>query len=548
MAKRKSNWSIIKKQKPTDTLRNRDVYEDQQLERGSLAEKETMTSRVLLDLAISGITFLLIWMLISLILMFFSGGGKLEFSDNPAHTWLYVNEHYENVNDGSDKISTDEYNTLEQVYKNSASAEVVEQPVEPEKPDTNSYMFERGGYMIPNQPDTWISIEEYEGLNNAYEEALVQYKDDLAKYKAYQKATTDPSTTYQFVIGHYRNRNDFSQAIREEEYEELMESYNKRLSKGKVTADEQDVPMLPYDPSSLWIADSYGTIEKEIVDENGVPTGEIEAVQGPVTYRHTLDGSTISYVDYDELVNKYNQDVSAYKTAYANHRNLYHPNDPDGTKKTFSMAPTKVKFGISFSIAAILFSVLLVLFKRNLDAANLLSDTKDINQYHNDQHVALPEEVQRGYDWFPNVGAHSGVQVSSMLSHMALSNKGLKKIEFAQRASKDIKDDEGNVEYFKGDILNDEDGNPITDVVPLIDEEFMEDLFEASGVPDDKAIRKRYDATKIPYNPDGKNRDKLGKFETVADLINEDWEFPIYEPQRPGGAYIVDTAPVNTMV
>ena len=45
-----------------------------------------------------------------------------------------------------------------------------------------------------------------------------------------------------------------------------------------------------------------------------------------------------------------------------------------------------------------------------------------------------------------------------------------------------------------------------------------------------------------------KNRDKLKGYDTVADLINNEWEFPYYEPQRPAGAYIVDTAPVNTMV
>ena len=33
----------------------------------------------------------------------------------------------------------------------------------------------------------------------------------------------------------------------------------------------------------------------------------------------------------------------------------------------------------------------------------------------------------------------------------------------------------------------------------------------------------------------------------VINLVNMPL-LPIYEPQRPGGAYIVDTAPVNTMV
>src|SRR5699024_9774306 len=69
-----------------------------------------------------------------------------------------------------------------------------------------------------------------------------------------------------------------------------------------------------------------------------------------------------------------------------------------------------------------------------------------------------------------------------------------------------------------------------------------------SGMPKDKALRKKYDATVIPYNPDGRDRDKLGKYKTVADLIKDDWEFPEYEVQRPAGAYMVDTAPVNTMV
>ena len=63
-----------------------------------------------------------------------------------------------------------------------------------------------------------------------------------------------------------------------------------------------------------------------------------------------------------------------------------------------------------------------------------------------------------------------------------------------------------------------------------------------------ESLRKWYDATKIPYNPGNQNRDKLKDYDTVADLINNEWEFPYYETQRPAGAYIVDTAPVNTMV
>ncbi|MFJ2824581.1 type IV secretory system conjugative DNA transfer family protein [Streptomyces toxytricini] len=191
-------------------------------------------------------------------------------------------------------------------------------------------------------------------------------------------------------------------------------------------------------------------------------------------------------------------------------------------------------------------------FSRRVAAANLMNTTSDINQYQNDQHIALPEEIQQNYDWFPDAGAHSSVQVSSMLSHMMLRQKGLGTVEVAQRAKEDVTDEEGNLVYYAGEVMDDDEGSPLTQTLPIIDEVFGDELFEASGLPDDKTLRQKYDATRIPYNPDGKNRDKLGfgsnTYKTVAALIKEDWTFPEYEVQRPAGAYIVDTAPVNTMV
>jgi len=197
-------------------------------------------------------------------------------------------------------------------------------------------------------------------------------------------------------------------------------------------------------------------------------------------------------------------------------------------------------------------------FTRRVDAANLMRDTTDINQFENDQHIALPEEIQRKFDWFPDAGAHSGVQVSSMISHMMLHRKGLGSVQVAKRAPKDIVDAKGDLLYFEGEVLDDATGEPIFETLPIIDEEFGEGLFDASGLPKVRSLRKRYDASKIAYNPDGKDRAKLGSslprvkpeqhYQTVADLIMGDWDFPDYEVQRPAGAYIVDTAPVNTMV
>lgn len=211
------------------------------------------------------------------------------------------------------------------------------------------------------------------------------------------------------------------------------------------------------------------------------------------------------------------------------------------------------KVVLSLAIALGTYAGLYAVLMRNLDAQNLMNDTTDVNQYEGDQHVALPDEVMRKFDWFPDVGAHSDVQFSSMISHVMITNKGLKRVEQAQRATQDILDEDGDIEYLKGEILRDDAGDAVTKTVPLIDEAFARDLYEASGLPDvkgedGKPLRRWIDTTKIPYNPGGKDRDKLGNYSTVADLINADWTYPEYETQRPAGAYLVDTAPVNTMV
>ena len=183
---------------------------------------------------------------------------------------------------------------------------------------------------------------------------------------------------------------------------------------------------------------------------------------------------------------------------------------------------------------------------------NSMNDSTDINTYENDQHIMLPEEMQRMYDWFPDTGAHSSVQVSSMLSHMMLDKKGLKQVGVTTRHKKDVKE-HGEVVNYKGEPVHNEQGQIATSKMPLIDEAFGQELFTASGIPaSEKDIRKPLDVRKIEYNPvdetgNRKDRDKL-PYDTVADLINKDWEFPEYEVQRPAGAYLVDTAPVNTMV
>lgn len=196
---------------------------------------------------------------------------------------------------------------------------------------------------------------------------------------------------------------------------------------------------------------------------------------------------------------------------------------------------------ISLLVGAIAYGALHVVLMRNWHTENLKRNVVDINQYTDDQYIQPPDMVVRRYSIFPNLGAHSAEQPNSMISHIMCSNKGLKTIDMGVRAEKD--DDE----YLKGELMYDDNGEVITKKVPLMDEELGTKLFEASGMTV-KKFQKKYNLSEIPYNPDNADRDRLSGYNTCADLANEEWDFPLYEPQRPCGVYLIDNAPVNTMI
>lgn len=238
----------------------------------------------------------------------------------------------------------------------------------------------------------------------------------------------------------------------------------------------------------------------------------------------------------------------------------------------YLMAPTKMKILAFTAAGGICFGFVYPMAMRNLQAQNATSDYTDINQYQNDQHIALPEEVMRKFQPFPDAGAHSWIQPSSMISHVALLNKGINPVKLTRRFPDDMlqfpdgtimtkKDAEkankdttiADVVAYKGEPEYDGDGKRIKDTYPMFDRHFMEALFDASDDPQDPQIRHYYDPTTIPYNPGGKIRGRYGAGDknapkSWADFINADWTIPDYETQRPAGAYIVDTDPVNTMV
>lgn len=180
---------------------------------------------------------------------------------------------------------------------------------------------------------------------------------------------------------------------------------------------------------------------------------------------------------------------------------------------------------------------------RNLAVQNASRDHRDINQHDDDQHLALPEELHTTLDWFPDAGAHADVEISTLISHTALSNKGLRPVAMVKRHKEDVFDKEGNPVIFKGEFMTDEDGELMTEVLPMMDTERMQLLFDKAKVP--KRFQTFYDPTQIVYNPFN-SRDGKEPI-TVADRINEDWEIPYFETERPAGAYMVDTRPINTM-
>ena len=179
---------------------------------------------------------------------------------------------------------------------------------------------------------------------------------------------------------------------------------------------------------------------------------------------------------------------------------------------------------------------------------NILEDVENYNTYINDDHIALIEEMQTELDYFPDAGVHSSVSPTSIISHMAISRKGLPSVDVLER------DDEGFAE-------TDDDGELVLSRQPIIDEDFGQELFTSSKVmtPKEakqegkdvvkfiKRVRQPFDATQINYNKGAFDRDKL-KYDYVSDLIEDDWEFPLYETTRPGGVYLVDTSPANTNV
>lgn len=483
MAKRarsNNNWSKLKNRKYTETAQGRDVYNQQQIERGEPMQMQTMTSRVVGAVLLSVLAIVVVYGLI---------GFGSTVTRGFANTLGSIDRY-----DGKDGVNG------ECVY----DLEVMEM--------ATGEFRDRKGNLYEMGPDGKY-IDCGETVAGRYgSDALVDVE-------------AEPTRAPSFI------------APEEQE------------------APEDAGQPEPWPNTSMYDTGNVSTIR--------VSRGKqvLMNLAGTEFYR---DDSGRLY----EIVD------GAYALQVAENMNAYFKANPDKVPPERSMWAPIGSWQIiaSLLVGFIVFAALYAKLEKNLKAQNMMADKTDINSFKGDQHIALPEEVQARYDWFPDVGAHSSVQVSSLISHVALQNKGINKIRVAKRYKQDVVDEDGNVVYYKGEIMRDDDDEIMYEEVPMFDEDFAEALFTASKA--DPEYHVLYDASSTPYNPFNKDRDKLtgtleseterlknwqkflhslkpgdlSMFKMVSDLINKDWTFPEYEPQRPAGAYIVDTAPVNTMV
>lgn len=675
MAKR--NWDRIRKQAPTDTLRNRDVYDSQQLERGKIGQKQSFFGRNLIAIFTGIVSAVFLWCCWSAFdiktldnLAKEDAGVAVEITqmapseprDLSDVTWAnmilvenntyakygytymdkrtgikYTQAEYEIWLEVHRRIESNMCPDLIEHVNKDGTYSYTERPViapAPESPRkfTNAECInfvlngivqddlyaDMGYYYRETYSNTYLTYAEFEKITNIYNHAHIQdlidrnkvafdivtKKDaDGNKYEAYvfydvkedpvlpviptEKAgvryTTpiqlDDLTWANMVLVADNTASDLGYAYRDERtgkfYTVVEYEYQKQVYSDAMSGKNNRIFWITFnndDNNYVFTAapETYASSEPREFFKDYLRTKHMKMNMHKLDvwkdygyfYYDPYTKMFYSEAEYQIWLDTQNKVASGQmRIPKSTQKEIREQKikvtdviaahlDPVPVKHTYSDAVkyfNMTKFFASLMAGLLVYGIIRSVLKKNLDAQNLMNDTSDINQYENDQHIALPEEVQRKFDWFPDVGAHCPVQVSSMISHMMLTNKGLNKIKVAKRAEKDIVDEDGDVLFYKGEILYNDKDEMMTEMLPLIDSKFADELFEASGAP--KEVRKYYDANKIPYNPDGKDRTKqCGTHKTVADAINKTWTFPEYEPQRPAGAYIVDTEPVNTMV
>ena len=181
---------------------------------------------------------------------------------------------------------------------------------------------------------------------------------------------------------------------------------------------------------------------------------------------------------------------------------------------------------------------------------NAMYLTEDIEEYQNDGYVQTADHIIRDYEAAPDAGLGFDGHVSTIVSHMMVDNKGIKKVDMPQFDANE-----------PGQVAKDNKGNIITKKMPMFDKDFGNMLYDFSRVPLDS--RSWVNATDYSY--DSKDTEdkisiqeilenvKKGRLrqrspKSLADYINQNF-YPLpTDTQRPAGVYFYDDRPVHTLL
>ena len=227
----------------------------------------------------------------------------------------------------------------------------------------------------------------------------------------------------------------------------------------------------------------------------------------------------------------------------------------DNVKVGFFFNPGSEMVMGYFLLLIIAMPILMLWLKKKLYATwfnnNAMYLSDDVQEYHNDSYIRSIDHLTQELDVAPDAGLGFDGHVSTIMGHMMVSNKGIKKIQMPQY--------DGNVDGY---VKKDADGNIVTKLVPMFNEELADLLFSMSGVPTDQRIL--YNATEYDFNrkltrKEGGGKDSKGNYkragtydrkayDKLSDYINNEF-YPLdTDTERPAGVYFYDKSPVNTVL
>lgn len=172
---------------------------------------------------------------------------------------------------------------------------------------------------------------------------------------------------------------------------------------------------------------------------------------------------------------------------------------------------------------------------------NAIYIDEDMEDRPDDAYIRTIDHMALQLNVCPDTGLGFDGHASTLMSHIMVSNKGIKKVKVPAY--------DPNVDGF---VKRDAKGDIVYETKPLFDEALQEKLFDMKGVPKDYRIA--YPATDYTFNPyDKKTKKWMGgygrkHYRTLADAINGDF-FPLpTETARPAGVYFYDNRAVNTVL